>query len=208
MAVDMGSSDRRLVSRMLAGDDGAFDQFFSDHFPSLFRFALSRVANDTFVADEVVQITLRKAIDNLERFRGEATLLTWLCRICRNEIVTYYRRARRQPQLVELVEETPEVRSALELLSAAEPVSPETRLHQREVARWVRVTLDSLPASYGRALEWKYVHGLSVKEIAERLGLSPKAAESLLTRSRRAFRLGFAAMTAGHLDGPVASARS
>jgi DNA-directed RNA polymerase specialized sigma24 family protein len=34
----------------------------------------------------------------------------------------------------------------------------------------------------------KYVEGLSVMEIAQRLGVGTKAAESLLTRARTAFR--------------------
>jgi len=50
------------------------------------------------------------------------------------------------------------------------------------------VTLDLLPGNYSDALEWKYIDGLSVVEIAERLRLSYKAAESLLTRARQAFR--------------------
>ena len=37
-------------------------------------------------------------------------------------------------------------------------------------------------------LEWKYVDGLPVQEIAQRLAIGPKAAESLLTRAREAFR--------------------
>jgi RNA polymerase sigma-70 factor, ECF subfamily len=52
----------------------------------------------------------------------------------------------------------------------------------------VQAILDRLPARYGDALEWKYVEGLSVMEIAERLGVGAKAAESLLTRARTAFR--------------------
>jgi DNA-directed RNA polymerase specialized sigma24 family protein len=52
--------------------------------------------------------------------------------------------------------------------------------------------LDQLPTRYGDALEWKYGEGLSVKEIATRLGVGPKAAESLLTRARQAFRDAFA----------------
>jgi RNA polymerase sigma-70 factor (ECF subfamily) len=62
------------------------------------------------------------------------------------------------------------------------------------------VTLDCLPPWYGDALEWKYIHGLSVKEIAERLNLGSKAAESLLTRARKAFREGFAALTGNRGD--------
>jgi len=45
-----------------------------------------------------------------------------------------------------------------------------------------------LPPVYGDLLEWKYVDGLSILELAERLGRSPKAIESLLTRAREAFR--------------------
>jgi RNA polymerase sigma-70 factor (ECF subfamily) len=66
-------------------------------------------------------------------------------------------------------------------------------LRRAEVARAVQVTLDALPRRYGDVLEWKYVLGLTVDEIAERLGLGPKAVESLLTRARQAFREGFAA---------------
>ena len=40
-------------------------------------------------------------------------------------------------------------------------------------------------------LQWKYLDGLPVKEIARRLELAPKAAESLLTRARLAFRKSF-----------------
>jgi len=37
------------------------------------------------------------------------------------------------------------------------------------------------------ALEWKYLDGLSVQEIAARLARTEKAAEALLYRARRSF---------------------
>jgi DNA-directed RNA polymerase specialized sigma24 family protein len=55
----------------------------------------------------------------------------------------------------------------------------------------VHLVLDALPAHYANALEWKYLEELSVAEIAGRLGLGEKAAESLLTRARAAFRDAF-----------------
>ncbi len=195
----MGRGDRRLVKRMLAGDGTAFERFFDDHFPGLYRFALTRVDHDADVADEVVQATICKAIDRLESYRGEAALFSWLCMICRNLITDHQRRTQRRPRWVELQEEVPEIRAALELLSASEP-GPEKELRRKEVARWVRVTLDSLQPHYRRALEWKYVHGLSVKEIAARLEVGPKAAESLMTRSRQAFREGFRAISSGQKE--------
>jgi RNA polymerase sigma-70 factor (ECF subfamily) len=68
---------------------------------------------------------------------------------------------------------------------------PENELHRRELSRLVQAVLDQLPARYGDALEWKYIEGIPVQEIARRLGLGYKAAESLLTRARQAFREGF-----------------
>ena len=193
----MGRSDGQLVKRMLAGCGEAFEEFFDSHFASLFRFALTRLEQDEEVADEVVQKTLCKAVDRLESYRGEAALFSWLCMICRHEITDHYRRTGRRPRAVPLREEVPEIRAALELLSASESASPETELQKKEIARWVRVTLDNLSPRYRQALEWKYVQGLSVKEIAPRLGVGFKAAESILTRSRQAFQQGFQAISAG-----------
>ncbi|MDX1556133.1 MAG: sigma factor-like helix-turn-helix DNA-binding protein, partial [Xanthomonadales bacterium] len=44
------------------------------------------------------------------------------------------------------------------------------------------------------ALEWKYIEGRSVKEVAMRLGISPDAAQSLLARAKRAFREVYSAL--------------
>ena len=70
----------------------------------------------------------------------------------------------------------------------AQPLEPEREVTQRNLRRLIQVALDHLPAHYGDVLEWKYVEGLSVVEIAAKLGVGSKAAESLLTRARRAFR--------------------
>jgi len=87
--------------------------------------------------------------------------------------------------MVELVEDLPEVRAALDSLDA---------LQKKETARLVQVVLDRLPGHYGDALEWKYIEGLSVAEIASRLGVATKATESLLARARVAFRDAFSAL--------------
>src|SRR6185436_50025 len=184
--------DRFLVARLLRGDEAAFSEFFEANFGALFRFALPRVGGDAHAAEEVVQATLCRAVRKLGTFRGEAALLTWLCTFCRHEISARYEKERRMPPMVDLVDELPEVRAALESLSAA--ARPETALQRGEIARLVQVVLDRLPGRYGDALEWKYIDGLSVAEIGERLGIAAKAAESLLARARAAFRDAFRAL--------------
>jgi RNA polymerase sigma-70 factor (ECF subfamily) len=177
-------ADRILAARLLRGDADAFQEFFESSFAPLFRFALARVG-DADAAEEVVQTTLCRAVRKLSTYRGEAALLTWLTTICRREISTYFEQRKKAPPMLELADDLPELRAALESIRAEE--SPE----RREVARLVQVVLDRLPRHYGDALEWKYIDGLTVAEIAERLTLGTKAAESLLTRAREAFRDAF-----------------
>jgi RNA polymerase sigma-70 factor, ECF subfamily len=192
---EAATDERGLVRRMRAGEEAAFDQFFEGHFSRLYRFALARMNQDADAAEDVVQVTLCKAVDSLKGYRFEAGMFTWLCTICRHEIAAYYERRGRRPEPVSLAEDSPEVRAALDSLTAPHEPDPERQMLHKDVARLVQVTLDALPSSYGDALEWKYVQGLSVKEIAARLNLGIKAAESLLTRAREAFRGGYTALT-------------
>ena len=100
----------------------------------------------------------------------------------------YLRRNKRLGVRVELREEALEVHAALAALSSEPPAGSAAAQRRDDVVQAVHHTLDALPRHYGDALEWKYVLGLTVREIADRLGLGPKAAESLLSRARQAFR--------------------
>ena len=102
----------------------------------------------------------------------------------------------RSAPTVPLIEDYPEVRAALESLASIDD-TPAESFERRELARMVRVALDHLPIHYGNVLDLKYIRGLSVREIAERLETTNKAVESTLTRARQAFRDGFATMMEG-----------
>ena len=88
----------------------------------------------------------------------------------------------------------PNARAILESLAAPAAEEPEAGTLREQLHRIVEATLDALPGHYGTALEWKYIDGLSVREIAVRLDLGEKAAESLLTRARESFREAIAGM--------------
>jgi RNA polymerase sigma-70 factor, ECF subfamily len=183
--------DLALARRVLAGDDSAAEEFFAEYFPRLYRFARIRLGGAESAAEEVTQAALIRAVRKLHTYRGEAALFSWLCTLCRQEIALWRQRAGRAGEIA-LVEEHPRVRQALDAAARMTTDDPERIVEQRELAALVHLTLDHLPSRYARALEWKYLQGDSTEEIARRLQIGYKAAESLLSRARDAFRDGFA----------------
>jgi RNA polymerase sigma-70 factor (ECF subfamily) len=180
--------DRKLVRRLLAGDEQAFSQFFDENFSRLYRFALVRTSHDENVAGEIVQAALSRALRKAHTYRGESALFTWLCVICRNEIVDWMRRHARYREHIVLTEDYPEIQSAVDSFLAPETADPGRHYQKYEASRLIQVALDKLPPKYGDVLEWKYIEGYSVKEIALKMDLSPEAAQSLLARAKTAFR--------------------
>lgn len=172
--------ERELVNRMRSGDEAAFETFAGHYIPALYRFAVVRLHNERELTREIVQATVCKVFENLSSYRGDAPLFTWLCACCRNEIGGYFRR-RQGKTFVDLDEA-----GAMTTGSNAEE-----QMMESEANNLVHVTLDHLPPRYSTALRLKYVEGLPVREIASRMDIGSKAAESLLTRAREAFRVLF-----------------
>jgi len=181
------ADDKQLIRQLLAGDERAFEAFFNAYFARVYRFALPRLNGDAEAAQEVVLSALTKAMRNLSDFRGDSALFTWICQICRNEVVDHIR-ARRRSRHVVLIDDQPELRQAIESIEAPEEYDLVRSYGRAETGRLVRVVLDRLPNAYGDALEWKYIEGESVEAIGERLGIGTTAAQSLLARARIAFR--------------------
>ena len=189
---DLVHVDRAVARRILGGDEAAFREMFDHFFPRLYRFALARLDGDADTARDIVQQTFCNAIQRLDGYRGEAALYTWFCQICRNVLADHFRKRGRGVARVVLLEDQPDARAILEALAAPVSDEPESRVWRLQVRRLVEATLDALPGNYGDVLEWKYLDGQSVAEIAQRLGLGPKAAESQLQRAREAFRVAIA----------------
>ena len=104
------------------------------------------------------------------------------------------RAERRYSDKVILLEDSDDVRAALESIEAPASDDPLRRCDRAELKRLIHAVLDRLPGRYGDALEWKYIEGHSVEEIGERLGIGHTAAQSLLARARVAFRDGLEAV--------------
>ena len=70
------------------------EKWLEEHGDALFKFAMLRVRNN-HLAEDLVQETLIKGIKAFDKFRGDASVRTWLFQILRNEISSYFRSAKR-----------------------------------------------------------------------------------------------------------------
>jgi RNA polymerase sigma-70 factor (ECF subfamily) len=193
-------ADRELVRALLRGHRRAFDSFFNDYFPRLYRFVLPRIEGDPAAAEDLCQHVLARAVRALASYRGEAALFTWICQIARNELSRYWERRKHEDAAVLHIEDDADVRAILESVAAPESEQPESQRLRSEIARIIHVALDHLPQHYADALELKYIDGLSVQEVAEHLAQTVTATQSVLARARSALRdmLEAAGVTASH----------
>ncbi|GMU69533.1 MAG: hypothetical protein AMXMBFR37_18650 [Steroidobacteraceae bacterium] len=192
----MQQDDRALVARLLAGDDNAFRSFFDEYFDRLYRFALSRTSGRADVAEEAAQRTLCRAVRALSQYRGEASLFTWLAQICRNELADLVEAERRDARRQHSYDASERARQLAENV-ASDEAAPVEQVQVAAAAVILGRVLDALPGRYGDILEWKYLQGWSVQQIAAELGSSFEAAQSSLARARLSLR---AALVASGID--------
>ena len=87
-------------------------------------FAARRSPLDAAALEDVVQVTMIKALRGLRSFRGGSSLFTWLCQICRNHLADLRRKAERQPgtQSLEQLESNKSSKALAELIDYRDPL--------------------------------------------------------------------------------------
>ncbi|MDO5606092.1 MAG: RNA polymerase sigma factor [Paracoccus sp. (in: a-proteobacteria)] len=142
--------------------------------PNLRRFAMS-LARRPDVAEDLVQITVERAISGFAGFDLTTRLEPWLFRIMRNAWIDMTRRARTRGIAVD-VHETPE----------ALPHDPAAGIEARLMLGAVRRVMAELPAEQAEVLELVCIAGLSYADAAEVLEIPRGTVMSRLSRARLA----------------------
>ncbi len=157
-SVDEAGQDAALIHRFLDGDPKAFEILMERYYVRIGRLA-SHILGDPVAAEDIAQEVFLRASQGLSRFRGDASLLTWLSRITVNLCVTALHRHRTQAEL--RVTATP----------APSPADATTEIELTEQRAAVRAAIDSLPVHYRVVIILSSVEGLGYQEIASLLGI-------------------------------------
>lgn len=179
------SSDMALVARALAGDPNALRAIMTTYNQKLYRMARS-ILRDDGEAEDCVQDAYVLAFTHLDRFRGEAALSTWLCRIVMNEALGRLRRRRRAVPAPAQGEGVKAEIIAFPMQRDA--ADPERRMAQRQILELVERATDKLPDVYRSVFVARVIEGMSAEQTAELLGIRPQTAKTRLHRARSLLR--------------------
>ena len=180
VSVHEHGDDGALVRAVQAGDGDSFAELFRRHYPSV-RKACARRLRDPVEAEELAQATFVRAFERIDQCRRDRHFGPWVQVIARSLCMDTFRaRARVEPR------EQP-----LTGRGDHRPNEPEESLLTLERAAQVHQALDALPDRQRRAVIARDWEGLRPGEIAERLGLTVGAVDSLLLRARRRLALSY-----------------
>jgi len=167
-------NEKLLVKKILRGEKRVFEGFYNTYRGELKRFVMMKVG-DRRDAEELVADSFLSFLDSLPLFRFKSSLKTFLFSIARHEVLDYYRRryAKRALKYVPIVGE----------------LVDEKLYSTGELSEQIDKVYKALGGEYSRIIRLKYEEDMSVKQIAKKLKLSIKAAESKLFRARKAFQV-------------------
>jgi RNA polymerase sigma-70 factor (ECF subfamily) len=164
--------EQGLRAAVLAGNEHAWRTLYDRHFDPLFAYVLART-RDPQRSEELVQDAWTAAVRRIGSFDpARGPFGAWMRGIVERLMLNERRRWARRHRLQE----------------SGGDIPPNSSKPDLDKVESVEQALASLPEHYRAVLCAKYEEGRSLAEIADDKGLSVKAAESLLTRARQAFR--------------------
>lgn len=79
------------------------DEMYQEYAKMIYRFIYLK-CSDKNLAEDIVQTTFLKAILNINSFKNESKISTWLCKIAQNEYFNYCRKYKKQQSYNEYLE--------------------------------------------------------------------------------------------------------
>jgi len=177
-----------LLAAIRRGDQAACERLVQLYSPRLMSVARRLLGNEEDARD-ALQDAFISAFRGIAAFNGQSRLSTWLHRIVINSALMKLRSRRRRPEqsietlLPTFLETGQHSEHFVEWLATGE-----VAMHQGQVKRLVRESIDRLPEIYRTVLLLRDIEELDTQETAQLLGVTPVTVKVRLHRARQALR--------------------
>lgn len=127
---------------------------------------LIRLLGSVPLAEDLCQDSFVKAFKALPNYRGEASVKNWLFQIVKNRVADHWKHHYAHSTV-----------SMEEWYAATEQPVEEIESHRMATEQKLQRLLEQLPDDYRLVLEYRFLHGYTIKETAEALGISESNAK-------------------------------
>ncbi|MEF8816218.1 MAG: sigma-70 family RNA polymerase sigma factor [Salinibacter sp.] len=169
------------IEALKAGSEHAFRCLFEQERERLRRFVL-KLVEDADEAENIVQETFTEAYRQIEDFRGEASVSTWLFSIAKHLAYGHLRKSDRYNYLEH------ETIEFLQVDQEETTVGTRREVERSERKQIVHDALQELPDHYRRVVQLRDLEEKSTAEAAEQLDLTEVNVRVRLHRARKALR--------------------
>lgn len=173
------TAERELASRVVEGDEGAFESLYRDHSPRVFALCL-RLSGSRDRAAELTQDVFVQLWRRIASWRGESALSTWIHRVTVNHVISTGRRdqKRDQRELRSLDEGGDDESASKPVAGVARPVAIHDAIDlERAIA--------GLPPGARTVFVLHDVEGYRHEEIAKMTGTAEGTCRAQLHRARK-----------------------
>lgn len=160
------------MQKVASGDQSVYATLVADHLGPISAFAQRMKGNASNAEDITQEVFLRLWLKASEFDATRARLTTWLHQMAHNLAIDQHRKRHREV--------------SLEVIDVPDPAVPSD---SSEKPYPVAQALLQLPERQRSALALTYYQDLSNREVADIMGLSTRAVESLLVRARSAMKV-------------------
>lgn len=160
--------DNRLIKRCQSGDKEAFQELITRYHPYVYKFLIKMTGNED-VSEDITQETFIKLIRNIDKFdiHGKAKFSTYLITLCRNCYFDYFRKNKKSINDIYIDE-----------ILNMEYDNVEEKVLDRIQYQDINTSLEKLTEDQRIVIKMKYIEGLTLKEIGEKLEIEPKTIKS------------------------------
>ncbi|MEK7495204.1 MAG: RNA polymerase sigma factor [Patescibacteria group bacterium] len=176
--MEINLNEKELLEKIIDRDEKALFYVYKKYHPSIFNFVKSQI-NNYQTAEELTQDIFLDFIEALRDFRFQSSLKTFLFSIAKHKIVDQIRKKKIKNILFS--------RLPSFIVESLKVVFIDEEIDKKELKEKISKVIESLPNDYSLILRLKYIEGIKIKEISEKLKMNFKATESLLFRARRSF---------------------
>lgn len=177
------ADDVALAKAVAAGNTRLIESFCTIFANDIARYARRFVSRlEAEELEDITQTVLITAVTNIETYRGDSSLKTWVLRIAHHKLVDAVRHREVQDRRESVFAAMPET------WEPEWPEQPEDIVIGDEEKRRVSDALNRLPERERAVLTLRYIQDMDTQEIAQVINLSHRLTQKILTQGRKRIR--------------------